>query len=373
MNEPEANMIICKKCLIGSARKFAMGKNRTDACYLCSEISDELIEVSSDEKFRRYANAFLKYSCDSFDFCGPDWIENLHKMLISNKWIVDLQRSSSPINSRAFVENLFACDGFGGQNHYELSGIMQELKWKNRNYIKNRIQKRFFEFGGLLNDIDSICDDIIKHLVPYDPPSVLYRARRGYKTQSHENGRSEICAPYTDEEICAPSTELATDGRVNRIGFSVLYLSENERTAIHEVRPNPGDKVSIAQFRVNKGLEIANLFDLDFISLSQDEDMAAILNGIATLSKMFSEPVGSSGKHLYLPTQLFCERLIRNGINGICYKSSFTGDRNVALFGTNSASFIQKSSRLFDVKSIEVTYAKRGQNVQPDTSRAGMR
>ncbi|WP_164112000.1 MULTISPECIES: RES family NAD+ phosphorylase [Sphingobacterium] len=57
--------------------------------------------------------------------------------------------------------------------------------------------------------------------------------------------------PYTSSEISSPPSYLARKGRMNREGFSFLYLAEDIETAINEIRPNPGDIISVGGFRQN--------------------------------------------------------------------------------------------------------------------------
>lgn len=358
MNHTTSQSLICSECLtIDALRCFNEENFESGVCGLCGCESIKVTNLISNERFIRYANVLIGNSCDNFDFCGLDWVNNLREILRSKGWIINASRSISRISLDDAISKVFFFDGFGNRNYYESpEGIIREFKEQQYSFIKNRIQNQLFGFHGLMIDIEELCDVMVPHILVYEPPDLLFRARRGSHREKNEDGTDSKYLPLKDKDLLAPPINSNSFGRINRNGVSVLYLSENERTVIHEIRPNPGDMVSVAQFKVNRKLKIANLVDLDYFGLSATEELVGILNGISSLSKIFSEPVGSKGDHRYLPTQLFSERLIRNNFDGICYKSAFTKDRNVALFDTESASIIPDSARLIYIKSVEANY-----------------
>ena len=49
------------------------------------------------------------------------------------------------------------------------------------------------------------------------------------------------------DQMRAPPSITVTAGRANPIGISYLYLAENEKTCIAEVRPSNGSLVSVAR------------------------------------------------------------------------------------------------------------------------------
>lgn len=71
--------------------------------------------------------------------------------------------------------------------------------------------------------------------------------------------------PHVGAAISAPPIALANSGRLNRPGVSFLYLASDADTAIAEVRPHPGDLVSVAEFTITNEQRIADLTQHDLL------------------------------------------------------------------------------------------------------------
>ena len=156
--------------------------------------------------------------------------------------------------------------------------------------------------------------------------------------------------PYTkEEELTAPKPQYATPGRVNTYGIPHLYLTDSPETVIYELRSVTGDQISIAEFMIDKELDILNftkkedLYDLfssdNYDTLLQAVQRQVLLNEI---SKDMSKPVRryDNSNIDYLPTQLVCEyiRVIKKE-DGIIFESSQKGNgrQNIVLFDKNNA------------------------------------
>jgi hypothetical protein len=64
---------------------------------------------------------------------------------------------------------------------------------------------------------------------------------------------------YNEKESFVPSdNNIVKDGRVNPAFIKYLYTAEDPYTALVEVRPYLGSKVSVAEIRVNETLTIAD-------------------------------------------------------------------------------------------------------------------
>jgi hypothetical protein len=95
--------------------------------------------------------------------------------------------------------------------------------------------------------------------------STYFRARIGYEKKGISTEGwigKRLFQPYKDSNIGAPSPLKATPGRMNRDGVSFLYLSTDLTTAIAEVRPHPGQIVSIGKLVSNIDLSEGNLMYL---------------------------------------------------------------------------------------------------------------
>ena len=134
-----------------------------------------------------------------------------------------------------------------------------------------------------------------------------------------------------------PLPEKVSDGRVNPRGIACLYLASKEETAILEVRPLIGSYVSVAQFRVNRELQLVDCSEAAFTLLDffepnlSAEDMEKVI--WSDMNRAFSAPVERGDESLdYIPTQILAETFKSLGYDGVGYKSGYDEDGfNVAL------------------------------------------
>ena len=144
--------------------------------------------------------------------------------------------------------------------------------------------------------------------------------------------------------------------------ISYLYLANDIKTAISEVRPWLKQSVTVGWFSLTR--------DLKVVDASKDKHSRHILLGRPfdepseewepfvwrDINNSFSMPVSAGEEHnYYVPTQYLSEYFKNAGYDGIIYKSSLTKDgHNFALFDPKVARL--KGAWLYDVKSIDYTY-----------------
>lgn len=135
---------------------------------------------------------------------------------------------------------------------------------------------------------------------------------------------------YDSKSSGAPPADCIGPGRANPDHIRYLYLSEDLRTPVYEVRPIIGQIVSVARFRVKKDL---NIFDLT-IQLADkyenpDYELPSLFNSVGI---MFSKPYSGNPME-YIPTQYITEEIKRMGFDGIRFRSSLNeGGVNIVLF-----------------------------------------
>lgn len=178
--------------------------------------------------------------------------------------------------------------------------------------------------------------------------AVFYRARLGYvKKSDGEEG------PYRGESIGAPPPGKAGPGRVNPRGKVVLYCTDQEITAVSEVRPARGEYVSVAKIIVNKELRVLDLstkpdWPNPFIddSLSFRVEVASLLGAFA---EHLSMPLRSRDDPTdYIPTQKLAELIKAAQIDGIRYPSAM-GPK-----GTNIVFFDPAVVQVGDCRLVEI-------------------
>ena len=192
-----------------------------------------------------------------------------------------------------------------------------ELKHDNRYFLLKAPNKE--HLGELLNHL----------LLPNgEIPQYLYRSRVN---------ESEGQIPLS--EMGKPPEKISTAGRANPIGIPYLYTASNIDTAIAEIRPHKGDKITVAKFEVRGELKLADLrdprvsispFELDDDGLSQ---VFKDLDYLCHLGVELSKPILPREAHLeYLSSQYLCELIKHCGFDGVIYKSSVGDGDNFAIF-----------------------------------------
>ncbi|MHB8065759.1 MAG: RES family NAD+ phosphorylase, partial [Ruminiclostridium sp.] len=151
---------------------------------------------------------------------------------------------------------------------------------------------------------------------------------------------------YDENESFIPTNpEIISDGRTNPAFIRYLYTAEDPHTALVEVRPYLGSKVSIAEIKINKALKIVN-FSHETLT-DPYEDMEYLVD---IAMNRFSKPSDSNKKD-YIATQYIAEYIKSLGYDGIRFDSSLhkTG-KNVTIFNYNSCETV--SSKLYGIKDI---------------------
>ena len=177
-------------------------------------------------------------------------------------------------------------------------------------------------------------------------------------------------APFSAERMKPPINSPQSEGRINPLGISCLYLADSAKTAISEVRPWKGAHVSVARFKTCRDLRIVDctkhaggnsgrwglwmsrpVGDSDKLEKMTQEEISEFV--WADIDASFSQPIGHQDERTsYIPTQIIAEKFRRLGFDGIKYKSS-TGKEghNIALFNVADAKITNR--HLFKVSSIE--------------------
>ena len=197
----------------------------------------------------------------------------------------------------------------------------------------------------------------------------LYRAQHDVNDEEHDE---QLVTLAHNAERMTPQRDRAREGRANSKGIPVLYLATTVKTAISEVRPWIGSKVSVAQFKISRELKAIDLSvgygksvldNLTFAQLIGDEapDLdtkeKAVWNEV---DNAFSRPTSGSDDFAdYVPTQILAELFCNNGYDALIYRSQFgKGGFNIALFDIKDAEII--GAVPFEVTAVDVAYKQIG-------------
>lgn len=108
--------------------------------------------------------------------------------------------------------------------------------------------------ADIYNDLSDFLEVVFEDLaVSYEPGHIFYRARihkDRYRTE-----------PFSLAELEAPPPEKAEAGRANLKNKPVLYLANNDKTAIYEVRAWKGTAVAVAKVKLKQRVSVVSLLD----------------------------------------------------------------------------------------------------------------
>lgn len=246
-------------------------------------------------------------------------------------------------------------DGFGGRGiqfsipetlNRELRNIEQRLERENFHAVEDAMEEV----------VDQIKDDIEASV---SEGTLWYRGRIGVQERSVQvdwRNVTHVATPYKESAIGALPPPRASAGRTNRQGVSVLYVASEIETALAEIRPHPSHFVSVGGFRARKDLRVAR-FDLAIGPFSSSDarlDLFALIYHIDTL---LSAPVIPEERHRYSITQLLSDILIRNGFEGVIYRSSMGNGINLCAFDPAAFDFDESASAVMKVDNLHYRFS----------------
>lgn len=292
----------------------------------------------------------LSSQVDSCDFCNSNSVPVIDTTMLTDMFdlvcgiyvlndegerLVDLLISDWKLFSvgTATAQNLLVeilDDGEKARQRYspETGNQSQNLaSWKNLRE-ELRCQNRFFpatDFNE--NRLEVLLAGL---QVPLDDlPTGWYRARI-------ESDGQAICS----ENMGAPPAKKATAGRANPVGIPYLYLASSKETAVAEVRPHPGESLTLAAFQIERGLNLIDLRNPRILitpfTMQETREVAELrddMDFLVSLGKELSTPVLPDAAVVdYIPSQFLCEFIKKSGYDGVVYESSIEGGVNLALF-----------------------------------------
>ncbi len=223
--------------------------------------------------------------------------------------------------------------GFNSWKDFE--NFEKNVKFKNRYMHTDEVKEFLFNIKKSLPAREKVLPK----------GTVLYRAQIGYDETEIE-GQVVICG--FSKERMKPLAYKGQEGRANPKGISYLYLSNDENTAMAELRPHTGEYISSAQFKINRNLKIVdcysvpkhyNYFGCIFDPPTSQEEIGYAIWSM--INEAFTKPTKNNDSSSdYVPTQILAELFKADGFDGICFKSSLGIGYNVVLFGLDMANII---------------------------------
>ncbi len=168
---------------------------------------------------------------------------------------------------------------------------------------------------------------------------------------------------YPISQMSNPPNDKASDGRANPKGISYLYLSNDIKTSLFEVRANLYDYISVGKFKLKENLQVINLsskiIDI-FTFLDNDllEEQIIHQPFISRLEQELAKPHRKSDSDLdYLPTQYISELIKSMGFDGIEFRSAQNPQGyNLAIF--NPEKFEPTNVEVVEITKLDIDFQR---------------
>lgn len=263
----------------------------------------------------------------------------------------DLYTDNDKINQD--IENCLYVDGWIRRDPTGL--LMKDrmlFSWKAfASLVKTKMRYTFFRSEEYYKDIDGTEYQSIDIIANISSMIGIIRRELPIGTKIYRGRPEDDKAPYSEfKDLTAPPRKYAKNNRMNPQGISMFYGSLDRETPISEIRnyiDNTSKKIFLGQFETTKVLNIIDLCSIPtpnfWIGDSGDWQKYSFL---IDFHNEISKPVNPNDEAIdYIPTQVFSEYLryiqkTDNGkrYDGIIYKSSLTGNKNIVLFYDNKTS-----------------------------------
>ena len=238
------------------------------------------------------------------------------------------------------------------------------------NELKNR--NRYFPRSEFITDFEKNCPSEYFYTV-IKKGEISYRARI-YNINEDTEEKTAKYHGFGKSQSDAPPPKYASVGRINPKGISYLYTASTPETAILEVRPQVGQKVSVATVEVTEEIRLFDFVDTFLLKNMQTDNIQKYIDEygwrncfkagviLNTISDEFSTPSDGDDTNYYAPQ--YISEFIKNKehIDGIKFKSSLDCDSyNIVLFDVSEEDRKYKiiSSSLLEIEKIEVVSKER--------------
>lgn len=360
------DQFICTDCIKdGNLREFIVSNGYNGCCNLCKS-HENLVINCKEHEFRNIFKVLMRFYYSQWDYdphIGGEDIRSFFNKenLLLNEWkpmteenaddlwnvvseIVDHDKGYNRDNSvylysdsyyRAIKDNYCS----------KIKKIEKQLDYKNYYEIEKEVVK-------LLNSMIRDTEQIVPKGVPY------FRARIGYEKKACINdnwSREEHFQPYQSSNIGSVPPTMASNGRVNRQGISFLYLASDVYTSVAEVRPYPGQYVSVGKFICNQNIRVADFSNIDIKKYCCESKLDILLT-LSTINELFSRPAPNPTGKQYRITQLLADVIRQLGYDGVQFKSSVGNGINLAIFRPAFFDYIKEGASVNYLKAVKYTY-----------------
>lgn len=201
-----------------------------------------------------------------------------------------------------------------------LHELSESLKSENRFLVDERFQKLLFQY------VFSNASRYQAQTTLYPGMQKLFRARIYKKTDAYErfsnSDKSALFQGYSESEsFVPPKGKNVGEGRINPSNIRYLYTSSDVDTCMLEVRPQPGEYISVAEIELLDRVTLVDVTtSISTIDTDSEEKTSWINLFPFALGALFQKPYIDTGD--YYLCQYICEYLKNWGLDGIKFRSS---------------------------------------------------
>lgn len=340
---------LCQQCVSDAHLKRYIEKQGQliDVCSICG--GRQVMAVEQSQEVEQLVRALVRFYFDEWDYNTHDGGRALEAVIWEDRYFFSDRFFDHEDPALDFLSGVLSPGYYDYDKGISLySGYSNDLRnlpltaiqLSHSRYERSIVQlAERRQYSELLQSVGQTIDYCEKYIRHSPTDLVLYRARvgiaeEGYEENDFQYRRKKYFRPHQDKEIGAAPIATASKGRMNREGFSFLYASEDPNTAVHEIRPAPGDQVSVGAFNQLQPMVVADFTRVDLLDFFRNDAALDIFQELFHLNRLLSHAIGTNQDFRYLYTQLLAEELIRRGFDGIRFSSSLTNLGNYAIFST---------------------------------------
>jgi hypothetical protein len=312
------------------------------ACDYCGSTDVALVTPSVlEDKFATLLNTYDQNDegCSIIELLKKDWCLFLQAQMTNAQGQMLL---ADVLDDGQIVrQNFVSSQQYRSNRLGKWEELRQELMHKNRFFPETEI------------DLDRL-EELLAHISKNSDglQTQWYRARTKI--------RDEL---FSEDEMTAPPSKIASHGRANPAGIPYLYLGSRVETAISEIRPHTGDMTCVATFDIPDNLTFVDLRSprrsVSPFMLADEQDIGKMCSDLVFLERLGHEltrPVRQLAAAFdYTPSQYLCEFIKRSKYDGVLYNSSVSEGFNLALFDHTQAEIITIGQRRVNTVSVSIS------------------
>lgn len=182
------------------------------------------------------------------------------------------------------------------------------------------------------------------------------KSKRFYRARISDSGK-----PISNENMGAAPLGLSTPGRLNASGIGYLYLCQDYKVALGEIKASLNDVCTVASFEISEELKLVDLSQISVLSIFSFEDKITYLMNFDILKQIDIVMREISNKNrseiAYVPTEYMSD-LIKDmdNVDGIIYESTIDNDtKDLVLFDDEKVHLLEEETINYVVKGINYT------------------